>query len=170
MSDQRLHNLLNNNHQFVVNRLPKASFKTTRVRLPGFSFGNIELPVINQTLYIPGMKFIPDPVVVTAIVDERMDNYFEALKWMIDCRYYEEKELVTEVLQDFTINILDNHGNPATSFRYGGGFIQSIDGLDLTSTVSTTEDVTVTMTLYYQKIEIDQYNGENPEEVLKIVV
>lgn len=168
--DGRVNNLLNNNHQLVVNRLPRASFKTTRVRLPGFAFQTTGLDFPNTTLNIPGMKFVPDPVTVTAIVDEDMSNYFEVLKWLIRCRHYDEDQLVSDVLEDFTINILDNHGNSSVSFRYQGGFIQSLDGLDLTSDVSDTENTKVTFTLFYQSVSIDQFRGDDTNEVIKLHV
>lgn len=168
--DGQLNNLNGNVHQLVINRLKDVSFKATRVSLPGFSFQSTGVEFPNQEFHLPGMKFRSDPVIVTFLVDENMTNYFEALKWLVRCRYYEETELLSTVLEDFTINLLDNHERTSVSFRYTGGFIQGIDSVDFDSSVSEANPVKVNLTLRYQNVEIDAYNGENKTTVLGLRV
>ncbi|AKE44746.1 putative head proximal tip of tail tube protein [Sinorhizobium phage phiM9] len=168
--DGQLNNINGNVHQLVINRLKDVSFKATRVSLPGFSFTTTGVDFPNIELNIPGLKFRSDPVVITFLVDENMTNYFECLKWLVKCRYYEESDLLTDVLQDFTINLLDNHERTSVSFRYTGGFIQGIDSIDFESSVNEASPVKATVTLRYQNVEIDAYNGKDKETVLSLRV
>jgi hypothetical protein len=163
-SNVELNNLNGNTHQLVINSLAKVSFKTKRLRLPGFSFLETGVDFPNQQFNIPGMKFRPDPVVATFIVDEDMTNYFECLKWLVRCRYYDETELLSTVLEDFTINIFDNHQKSSVSFRFTGGFIQSLDGLDLDT--GSSEPATCTATLLFQNMEVDQYRGQDAVNIV----
>ncbi|QGZ13914.1 tail tube [Rhizobium phage RL38J1] len=164
-SNNELNNLLSNNHQLVVNRLERASFKTVRVSLPGFSFVPTVLDVPSQEFYLPGMRFRADPVIISYIVDEDMSNYFECLKWISDTRNYDETEILTEVLSDFTVNLLDNHQRSSVSIRYTGGFIQGLDSLDLDSRTAAPPVLVNTLTLRYQNVEIDLYKGDNKETI-----
>jgi hypothetical protein len=168
--DGSLNNLNGNVHQLVINRLKNVSFKATFVGLPGFSFQSTEVEFPNSQLNIPGMKFRPDPVITRFLIDENMTNYFECLKWLIRCRYYDEHELLSTVLEDFTINLLDNHQKPSVSIRYTGGFLQGMDGVGFDSKVSSATPVECTLTLRYQSFEIDQYNGDDAVNVVGTLV
>ncbi|QIG67962.1 tail completion and sheath stabilizer protein [Rhizobium phage RHph_Y68] len=164
-SNNELNNLNSNTHQLVINRLSRASFKAVRISLPGFSFVPTTLDVPNQEFYLPGMRFRPDPVVVQYLVDEDMSNYFECLKWISETRNYDETELLEKVLSDFTVNLLDNHQRSSVSFRYTGGFIQGMDSLDVDSRTSNPAPLVNSLTLRFQNVEVDVYNGDNKETI-----
>ncbi|QIG69593.1 tail completion and sheath stabilizer protein [Rhizobium phage RHph_I46] len=164
-SNNELNNLNSNTHQLVINRMTRTSFKAVRVGLPGFSFVPTVLDVPNQEFYIPGMRFRADPVIVQYIVDEDMSNYMECLRWISETRSYDESELLENLLSDFTVNLLDNHHKSSVSFRYTGGFIQGMDSLDVDSRTSNPTALVNTLTLRFQNVEVDVYNGDNKETI-----
>ena len=162
-------NLLTGSQQLVVNRLKNISFKTTRIRIPGFNFSLTPVDFPNRVLYVPGSKFHADPVVASFIVDETLENYFEAVKWMVRCRTAAENELLDE-LEDFTVNLLDNQERSSVSFRYTKGFVSAVDGFDIDSSQNPAVPLVCSLTIYYQGVEIDQYKGGDAETVLGLTI
>jgi hypothetical protein len=145
--------------------MTRTSFKTVRVGLPGFSFVPTVLDAPNQEFYIPGMRFRADPVIVQYIVDEDMSNYMECLNWISQTRNYDEADILDSILSDFTVNLLDNHQRSSVSFRYTGGFIQGMDSLDVDSRTTNPSHLVNTLTLRFQNVEIDVYNGDNKKTI-----
>ncbi len=158
-----LRDLNQNVGSLIINRLPGVNYKCQRIDLPGFTFAPVIQNFPNTELYVPGGKFQPDPVIISYIVDENMTNYFQALKWVVRLRQFEQED-IQEILEDFTVNLSNNHGKANASFRYGGGFLQSFQNLALDTRVAP-EVLTHTLVLRYQSVEVDWYSGEGDDIV-----
>lgn len=159
-SDPEFQNLNDNTGILVINRLPGISFKAVRWTLPGFAFEPVEQSVPNDTLYLPGAKFIKDPFVAEFVVDETMTNYLAIISWMFRLRFSDNP---ISLFDDYTLLLNDNQGRPSFSMRFTQGFPQGINQLDGTSRTDRAQPLTSTVTMRYQNIEIDTYDKRAEE-------
>ena len=68
--------------KFSVIKLPKVEFFATQVNIPGISLGVANQPTPLKDLPNPGDKLTYNPLELTFLVDENLENYREIHGWM----------------------------------------------------------------------------------------
>ena len=81
-----------------INRIPKVSWFLTSAQVPGVNLGQtmIATPLLDQQL--PGDKLTFEPLNVTFLVDEELQNYRELWDWLIGIGFPEQHPQYTDVL------------------------------------------------------------------------
>ena len=69
--------------KFSVIKLPKVEFFATQVNIPGVSLGVANQPTPLKDLPNPGDKLTYNPLELTFIVDENLENYQEIHGWLV---------------------------------------------------------------------------------------
>jgi len=86
--------------KFSILKLPKVEYFCTQVNLPGISLGgNMVQPTPLKDIPIPGDKLTYDPLSMTFMVDENLENFQEIHGWLVGLGfprdYSEFRNLVT---------------------------------------------------------------------------
>ena len=69
--------------KFSIIKLPKVEYFCTQVNLPGISISdNYSQPTPFRDIPLPGEKLSYEPLAVTFIVDENLENYQEIHGWL----------------------------------------------------------------------------------------
>ena len=69
--------------KFQITKLPKVEYFCTQVNLPGISISdNYSQPTPFRDIPLPGEKLSYEPLAVTFIVDENLENYQEIHGWL----------------------------------------------------------------------------------------
>ena len=81
-----------------IERIPKVTWFLTSAQVPGVNLGQamIPSPLIDQQL--PGDKLTFEPLNVTFLVDEELQNYRELWDWIVGIGFPEQHPQYTEVL------------------------------------------------------------------------
>ena len=86
--------------KFSILKLPKVEYFCTQVNLPGISLGgNMVQPTPIKDIPIPGEKLTYEPLSMTFMVDENLENFQEIHGWLVGLGfprdYSEFRNLVT---------------------------------------------------------------------------
>lgn len=70
--------------KFSILKLPKVEYFCTQVNLPGISLGGaVTQPTPFKDIPIPGDKLTYDPLSMTFLVDENLENFQEIHGWLV---------------------------------------------------------------------------------------
>ena len=127
-----------------IERLPLVSFFSQSVQLPSVTLGNLEQPSPLARIKIPGDIMDFQPLQVPFMVDEKMNNYMEAFKWMVGLTFPENyKQYVIENnsrgfkdsselprnYSDAKLFVLNSHNNVIRTFTFVDCFPVSLEGI-----------------------------------------
>jgi hypothetical protein len=157
-----------NGFMLVVDRMPKVTFFTQEVSLPGISLQPLEqaTPLVNVP--IPGDKLQFEPLVLNFIVDKNMDNWYESFKWMQGLghpenheqytiendRGYPEMSELQRNYSDAVLMVLGPNNVPVRTFRFVDCFPISLNGISFVTTNTDVPYVTSSITLQYSYFKL----------------
>ena len=135
------------NFKFVISRLPGVTFWLQSCQLPSKSTGSASMPhPYAGTIPIPGQERIYDPLNITFIVDNNLDNWFELSNWMDS---YQSDLDLSELWSDASLIIMSPDGTVRRDVRFTHMFPDSIAELNFASDVSTDDIIVGSATLKY---------------------
>ena len=68
--------------KFNIIKLPKVEYYCTAVNIPGVSLNNASLSTPLKEVPLPGTTLTYEPLVITFLVDENLENYQEIHGWL----------------------------------------------------------------------------------------
>lgn len=117
MEDKEL-NLLNNvQFRFDIHKIPNASFEIQNVIMPSIQLDSPFLPSPRRDIPMPGTKINFDPLNITFLVDEKMNNYLEIYKWMVEMQSNNDPKTWRS---DAVLTIFTGQMNPSRILRFVG--------------------------------------------------
>ena len=75
--------LSNNKYEFVIDRLPNFTFFVQTISLPSMALGSTLVPNPTVAIPIPGNQLTFGPLVLSFIVDEDLQGWYEIYNWMV---------------------------------------------------------------------------------------
>jgi hypothetical protein len=69
--------------KFNILKLPKVEFFCTAVNIPGITLGTAEFATPLKNIPLPGDKLSYDPLNMTFLVDENLENFQEIHGWLV---------------------------------------------------------------------------------------
>ena len=169
--------------KFSIIKLPKVEYFCTQVNLPGISISdNYSQPTPFRDIPLPGEKLRYEPLSVTFLVDENLENYQEIHGWLRGLGFpggHEEfKTLLAGgsdrfptskdkgkspnqggIFSDATLNILTSKNNPVTEVRFNDCFPISLSGLQYNQQATDTDYLTATVTFNYKLYDFASSNA-----------
>ena len=169
--------------KFSIVKLPKVEYFCTQVNLPGISISdNYSQPTPFRDIPLPGEKLRYEPLSVTFLVDENLENYQEIHGWLRGLGFpggHEEfKTLLAGgsdrfptskdkgkspnqggIFSDATLNILTSKNNPVTEVRFNDCFPISLSSLQYNQQATDTDYLTATVTFEYKLYDFASSNA-----------
>jgi len=167
--------------KFNIVKLPKVEYFCTQVNLPGISIAdNYSQPTPFRDIPLPGEKLRYEPLSVTFLVDENLENYQEIHGWLRGLGFpgghAEFKTLLAGgsdrfptskgkapnqggIFSDATLNILTSKNNPVTEVRFNDCFPISLSSLQYNQQATDTDYLTATVTFEYKLYDFASSNA-----------
>jgi len=148
--------------RLTFTRFPNVEYNVFQVVLPNITFGETLLPNPVKDLPVPGDKITFDPVVVSFLVQEDFENYFEIARWMYGLGYpitteqRRKLENKNERYSDAILNILSNKRNSMFTIRFVSCFPISLSSLTLDASVADGSPLTADVMLQFHYIETER--------------
>lgn len=138
--------------KLVIDGYPNTSFFCQRVSLPGLTIGDTTVNLPQSNWQFVGDKYVFNPLEVTLIVDEDMENYLEIYNWMNDIIMADD---VYSQIKRASVVILSSHNNPIKTFSFNNVFPISMSNLDLELTQTDIQYSTTSITFAYSTFEVE---------------
>ena len=159
-----MQNFLSNvEFRFEIERLPNLKYHVQRASIPGITSGSIEYPTPFKSFPVSGDKLDYDDFTLGVAVDENMLSYTETLDWIKGITFPDDftqhQNLVADkgILSDAALIILNSNKNPNIKFIFKDLFPVSIGGMDLDTTSTSVDPVTMNVTFKYRTFDISRY-------------
>ena len=151
-----------NEFVFTINRLPNLEFYIQSIDVPGISSGFVDRETPLKSIPVSGDKVIYDELVVTAIVDSKLNVYNEISEWIRGLTFPESQSQYARLLasdeglySDATLTILSSKRNPKIDLKFERLFPISIGSIPLNTTSSDVTPPTTSITFRYTTFSVD---------------
>mgnify|MGYP003116738232 FL=1 len=171
--------------KFNIHQLPKVEFFTVSAQVPSISMGNSFSPTRLVDLPMMGDKVTFDPLQISFICDEFLENYLSIHEWITAIGFPKSTEqfknfrtttsatpsttvgtstdigdvqpatAVRGMFSDASLTILSNKNNPVANVFFRDLYPTSLDALDFTQAATDVEYVSVSATFAYSIYEIE---------------
>mgnify|MGYP001597322598 FL=1 len=162
--------LSNLGFRFVLSRTPEMNFFVQSVTLPAIDLGQFDLEDPFVRLPQPGTKLNFNPLSLTFLVNEDMDNYLEIFDWLNGLGFPENFNQYsnfvgnqgavgptsTQEFSDGSLMILSSHKNPSLKVTFQDMFPISLSDLNFDSTMTDVEYLRATVTFRYRLYTIEK--------------
>ena len=171
--------------KFNIVKLPKVEYFCTQVNLPGISLAdNYSQPTPFRNIPLPGEKLEYEPLAMTFLVDENLENYQEIHGWLRGLGFpggYDDFKTLLDagsdrfptskpttkfnapdtgaIFSDATLNILTSKNNPVTEVRFNDCFPISLSSLQYNQQATDTDYLTATVTFNYKLYDFASSNA-----------
>ena len=138
--------VISDGFRMVFSRAPNVQYFLQGFSIPSVSVNETIIPRGKQNVYAPGDTIVYEPLTVTMMVSEDMDNFKEIYDWLyreIDSNTMQEK------YDDVTIYILTSKNNPNKKLIFRNVFPTSIGNIAFTVVEADVVYATVDVTLRY---------------------
>ena len=164
--------------RFGINQLPKVEFFTINANLPGISGGTVDVGNPFKNIPMMGDRMTYEPLTITFIVDEYLENYQSLHDWMTGISFPSNRgefstfrdvtsntpaattaaavDLVGKstadkaMYSDAFLMILSNKNNPILNVNFQNVFPTSLSGLSFTQGATDVEYMTADVEFAYQ--------------------
>jgi hypothetical protein len=113
----------------VFSRAPNVQYFLQSFSVPAVTVNETVIPRGKQNVYAPGDTIVYEPLTITMMVSEDMDNFKEIYDWLhrnINSNAMQDK------YDDLTINILSSKNNPNKELIFRNVFPTSIGNISFT--------------------------------------
>ena len=140
--------------RFGIEALPQTTWFLTSANLPGISLGEAAQPTPLMPTFVPGNDITFDPLNVTFIVDEDLQNWRELYDWLIGLGFpndYNEykAQKAQQIYSDATLTILNSNMNANYIIRFEDLFPTNLSEVLFDSASGDIEGIKATATFRY---------------------
>ena len=141
--------------RFSIEYIPKTNWFLTSVNLPGISLGEINQPTPLMPTQVPGNDLVFDPLNITFLVDEDLQNWRELYDWLIglgfpnDYSEYKNQKENEQIYSDATLSILNSHMNSNYIITFKDLFPTNLSEVLFDSASGDIEGIKATATFRY---------------------
>lgn len=132
--------------KMVFARAPNVQYFLQSFNIPSVTVNEATVPFRQYNAYVPGDRIQFDPLTVTMLVAEDMDNFQEIFSWLnksVELNTMEDK------FDDLTIYILTSKNNVNKTITFKDVFPTSIGNISFQSTDADVVYATVDVTFRY---------------------
>jgi len=170
--------------RFLINQLPKVEFFTTAASIPSITLGDTVMPTRFKEIPMMGDMLDYEPLTITFLVDEYLENYTSLHEWMTSIGFPENHEQFSTfrgvtsntpvatkgnsrdigdvqpsttargVFSDATLTILSNKNNPIAEARFEDIYPTNLGALEFNQNATDVDYITVTATFAYKIYKI----------------
>ena len=171
--------------KFNIHQLPKVEFFTVSAQVPSISMGNAFSPTRLVDLPMMGDKVTYDPLQITFICDEFLENYLSIHEWITAIGFPKSTDQFKNfrastsatpettrgsstdigdvkpataakgMFSDASLTVLSNKNNPVANIFFRDLYPTSLDALEFTQAATDVEYVSVNATFAYSIYEIE---------------
>ena len=134
---------------FSIEDLPGTNWFLTSANLPGITLGEITQPTPFVQAAIPGNDLTFEPLSVTFLVDEDLQNWRELYDWLIGLGFPEQHSQYKTRLSDATLVILNSNMNPNYRIIFKDLFPTSVSEILFDSASPDIEGIKATASFRY---------------------
>lgn len=138
--------------RLVFARAPNVQYFAQSIIIPSVSVNEVAVNRGKMTAYFPGDHMTFDPVTITMMVSENMDNFAEIYNWLhksINAAKYDDK------FDDMTIYILTSKNNPNKKIMFKNVFPTSIGNINFSVQEADIVYATVDVTFRYDNFTFE---------------
>ena len=141
--------------RFSVEFIPMTNWFLTSVNLPGISLAEVPHPTPLMQAAVPGNDLVFDPLSITFLVDEDLNNWRELYDWLIgigfpnDYSEYKDQKQNRQIYSDATLTILNSNMNPNYQILFRDLFPTNISEVALDSASADIEGIKATASFRY---------------------
>jgi len=140
--------------RFMIEYLPNTSWYLTSAALPGLSLGEINFPTPLQPTQLPGNDVTFDPLEITFIVDEDLNNWRELFDWITGIGFpndYNEykSQKANQIHSDATLSILNSNMQPNYRILFKDLFPTSLGEVSFDSSSADVDGIKATASFRY---------------------
>jgi hypothetical protein len=145
-----------------ISRLPNVEFFCQRIAIPSVVLGEAFQPMPFMNLPVEGDTLTFEPLNLSFILDEDMQNYLEVYNWMTALGFPREygqfatlKEAseaseYSSMFSDMTIMLLTNKSNPNYQVNFTDAFPTSLSSIQLDTTQAGLDPIIVDVTFNFK--------------------
>lgn len=140
---------------FDVVNLPDFSFTVQTHNIPGVSIPAAKQPTPIVDIPRFGDKIINEPLLVTFIVTEDLENWLEIRNWITAnaSQIRREGQKAPFGAVDVTITAYDSSNNPVGKFKFIGAVPTTLSGIDNTVKTAETTYMTATVQMEFESFD-----------------
>lgn len=151
--------------RFAIKRAPSVQFFVQSINLPGFNIGPVSEGTPFVAIPFSGEHISYEPLQVTFMVDEDLQNYMEIYTWMrglgFPDNFDQYKTLATQpkytgtgVKSEVSLMILTSSNNPKYNVVFSDAFPTALTRIQFDANATDIQYVTCTATFSYTSFEI----------------
>lgn len=171
--------------KFNIHQLPKVEFFTVSASIPSISMGNAVMPTRLTDLPMMGDKVTYDPLTISFICDEYLENYLSLHEWITAIGFPKSTDqfknfrattsatpsatrgtsqdigdvkpatAARAMFSDASLSILSNKNNPVVNVFFRDLYPTSLDALEFTQAATDVDYIVVSATFAYSLYEIE---------------
>ena len=146
-----INNLSPVGYKFYIESLPQTNWFLTSVNLPSISLAEVPHPTPLMQAAVAGNDLVFDPLNITFLVDENLNNWRELYDWLRGLGFpHDYKEYNKDHLySDATLTILNSNMNPNYNIVFKDLFPTSLGEILFDSASADIEGIKATATFRY---------------------
>jgi hypothetical protein len=138
--------------RMVFNRAPNTSYFCQNFIMPSVTGTEAIVARPKLDVYVPGDKVVFDPLSITMLVAENMENYVEIFDWMMSSE---------EFTDDITVYILSSKNNVNRTVTFKNAFPTNIGSISFNVQDADITYAQVDVTFRYDYFTFSDARGEN---------
>lgn len=143
-------------YKFDISIFPHVSYHSQSVQLPSVSIDSPIFATPHRDLNLPGTKMTFDPITLTFLVDDNLNNWKEVYYWMLKMTFDKAKYKEFNSLQaDGTLHILNGDLTPKTIVKFVNLHPTSLSELSFDSTQTDPDPQVAFITMEYDYFIFD---------------
>jgi hypothetical protein len=141
--------------RFNIEFLPQTNWFITSVNLPGISLAEVNQPTPFMPTQVPGNDLTFEPLNITFLVDENLNNWRELYDWLSGIGFpneyseYKDQKENRQIYSDATLTILNSNMNANYIVKFNDLFPTSISEVSFDSASADIEGIKATATFRY---------------------
>jgi hypothetical protein len=143
-------------YDFFIDSLPSVNWFITAVNLPGITLGEAAFPTPFIDTAVAGDTLVFEPINISFIVDEDLQNWREIYDWMAGIgfphnftEYAALKAKKPAIYSDASLIILNSHMNANYKFTFKEMFPTSISSLQFDSSDTSLDTIKADVSFRY---------------------
>ena len=144
--------------RMVFHKAPNTSYFCQNFVMPSVTVSETVVNRPRVDTYFPGDKMVFEPLTITMLVAENMENYVEILDWLT-------KAVTTtnsaDKFDDITVYILSSKNNPNRTVTFKNAFPTSIGSISFNVQDADITYAQVDVTFRYDYFTFSDANGQN---------
>ncbi len=171
--------------KFNIHQLPKVEFFTVSAQIPSISMGNAVMPTRLVDLPMMGDKITYDPLTISFICDEFLENYLSLHEWITGIGFPKSTDqfknfrastsatpsttrgtsqdigdtqpatAARAMFSDASLTVLSNKNNPVVNIFFRDLYPTALDAIEFTQAATDVDYIVVSATFAYSIYEIE---------------